>query len=239
MRSLAILIFGFSAVLGLAALGAGVGNRLHLMHFRTALQLFFNAGMLAPYALVLSVLAFVRFSVTKSPALFKILAALGALIALAVYWPVHEFKQKASSVPRIHDISTDTVHPPQFVNARALRTATENSLEYGGPEIARQQAAAYPDIRTKTLSMDQGTAFDHALATAKNLGWEITSADRDQGRIEAVDTTPFFGFKDDVAIRLTKASPQETLLDIRSVSRVGISDVGANAARIRRFLAHF
>ncbi len=239
MRMLAILIFGFSLLLGLLELSAGVANHLHLVHFRTALQLFFNAGMLAPYAFALAVLVLVRFIVTKAPARSKILAALSAVIALLVYWPVHEFRATAASVPRIHDISTDTLHPPQFVKARTLRTETENPLEYGGPEIARQQAAAYPDITTKTLAMDQNTAFDRALEAAKALGWEISSTDREQGTLEAIDTTPFFGFKDDVVVRLRKASPQTTLLDIRSVSRVGVSDVGANAARIRRFLARF
>lgn len=70
----------------------------------------------------------------------------------------------------------------------------------------------------------------------EKLGWEVTIADPEEGRIEAVDTTFFFGFKDDIVIRLTTPGRHRTRVDVRSVSRVGLSDVGANAARILRFL---
>lgn len=78
-------------------------------------------------------------------------------------------------------------------------------------------------------------AFEQALRTAKNMGWTIVNSNPGEGRIESTDTTFWFGFKDDIVIRITAAG-QESRVDVRSVSRVGRSDVGTNAKRIRRFL---
>jgi uncharacterized protein (DUF1499 family) len=75
-----------------------------------------------------------------------------------------------------------------------------------------------------------------AVAAARAMGWEVVAADRASGRIEATDTTRFFGFKDDVVIRV-QAAPGGSRVDVRSVSRVGGSDVGTNATRIRAYLA--
>jgi uncharacterized protein (DUF1499 family) len=79
-------------------------------------------------------------------------------------------------------------------------------------------------------------AFDRVLAVVRELGWEVSAAEPAEGRIEAVDTTRFFGFKDDVVIRLRPVDGG-TRVDVRSVSRVGVGDTGTNAARIRRLLA--
>ena len=85
-----------------------------------------------------------------------------------------------------------------------------------------------------TLPAPPRQAFDRALATARSLGWDIVASDPPAGRIEATDTTFWFGFKDDVVIRI-RPQGSGARLDVRSKSRVGRSDVGANAARIRRF----
>jgi len=140
-------------------------------------------------------------------------------------------------VPRIHDITTDTENPPVFTRAQEVRGADANTLDIKPDSIA-QQRAAYPDLKTLRSSLSPDKAFDRALRTAQDLGWEVYYQDREAGIIEAVDTTRFMAFKDDVVIRIGRDN-RGTKLDVRSVSRVGQGDVGANAKRIRRFLEAF
>ena len=158
------------------------------------------------------------------------------VIACFAFGPPLLQLQKARSVPPIHDISTDTENPPGFVDILAKRRDAPNSASYGGPEIAAQQRAGYPDLAPQFYRMSPGALFGHALQAARELGWKIAAAAPEEGRIEATDTTFWFGFKDDVVVRITPVEGGSRL-DLRSVSRVGRSDVGANAARIRKFLA--
>ena len=153
-----------------------------------------------------------------------------AVVAVPVY-----VRQSAQSLPAIHDITTDTEVPPRFVDALALRVGVPNPPEYAGNEVAAQQLAAYPDIQPLLLDRPPAAVFDAALDTARELGWEIIASVPEQGRIEAVDTTLWYGFRDDVVIRI-QADGEASRVDVRSKSRVGRSDLGANAARIREFL---
>jgi len=139
--------------------------------------------------------------------------------------------------PRIHDITTDTDDPPTFVTAAQQRGDGANSLDINPAAIAAQQAA-YPDIVPLGSALPADAAFDLALQTAIDLGWEIYHQDRASGIIEAVDTTRVMGFKDDVVIRV-RGNAQGTQVDLRSVSRVGEGDIGANAKRIRAFREAF
>ena len=141
----------------------------------------------------------------------------------------------AKHLPRIHDISTETEDPPQFVAILPLRKDAPNPSVYGGPEIASKQREAYPDIKPLVLNVPLGEAFDRALAAARGMSWKIVNADREELRIEATDTTFWFGFRDDIVIRISPPDGKARI-DVRSVSRVGLSDVGTNAARIRRYL---
>ena len=111
-----------------------------------------------------------------------------------------------------------------------------NQAEYGGPEVAAQQRQAYPDVVPLVLEAPADVAFGRALGAARGMGWEIVAADSSAGRIEATATTAWFGFKDDVVVRVTPEDGRSRV-DVRSVSRVGMSDVGTNAARIRAYLA--
>src|SRR5687767_13704026 len=140
--------------------------------------------------------------------------------------------------PAIHDVTTDTTDPPPFVSAVALRAAANatNPPEYGGASVAAQQQRAFPDIQPLVVALPPQQAFDRALAQVREFGWEVSGSAPAEGRIEAVDTTFFFGFKDDVVIRL-RPTEGGTRVDVRSKSRVGVGDLGANAARIRRMLA--
>ena len=115
-----------------------------------------------------------------------------------------------------------------------LRPDAANSLERP-PVLAEQQRQGYPDLAPITLSIPSDEAFDRALAAAQESGWQIVTADKGSGRIEATDTTRWFGFQDDIAVRLTPWGTG-TRVDMRSVSRVGRSDTGTNARRIRRYL---
>ena len=97
------------------------------------------------------------------------------------------------------------------------------------------QDEAYADIRTIELSETSDIVFDRALKAAKAMGWSIASKTQDTGIIEATATSFWFGFKDDVVIRIREADGKGSIVDVRSISRVGGSDIGANAARIRKF----
>jgi len=211
---------------------AGPGARLDLWDFRFGFTLmrwalYVGAGT-AAVALLLALIP-----VTRRGNFLKLASALviGLAVAAVPYLQVRE----ARSVPPIHDISTDTVNPPPFVAIAPLRADAPNPVEYAGDEVARQQREAYPDITSFSSDVYPAILFEHAVATARNMGWEIVAAEPDAGRIEATDTTFWFGFKDDVVIRI-QGNNGGSIVDVRSKSRVGMSDVGANAARIRRFL---
>lgn len=135
--------------------------------------------------------------------------------------------------PRIHDITTNTQDPPLFITAEQVRGEGANPLTIK-PDFIEQQLAAYPDLETLRSPMDIDAAFTRSLQVARDLGWEIYNEDRNKGIIEAVDTTAVMGFKDDVVIRV-RGDADGAKVDLRSVSRVGLGDIGANAKRIRAF----
>ena len=138
-------------------------------------------------------------------------------------------------LPPIHDLTTDLENPPTFVAVVPLRADAPNSLDRP-PIVAEQQRKGYPDLAPVTLPAPPAAVFDRALSAAQDLGWRIVTADKTGGRIEATDTTRWFGFEDDVVVRLTPWG-SGTRVDVRSVSRVGRGDTGTNARRIRRYLA--
>jgi hypothetical protein len=139
--------------------------------------------------------------------------------------------------PPIHDISTDTLDVPVFSAAAAKRGEGANPLTIK-PESIAMQIQSYPGLTTLSNDDSVEANFDRALASAKALGWDIYHQDRNSGTIEAVATTSIMNFKDDVVIRL-RAQDSGTLIDLRSVSRVGVGDIGANAKRIRAFHKQF
>lgn len=138
----------------------------------------------------------------------------------------------------IHDISTDTANPPLFETLDDTRVGAKNTLVYAGPELAQAQAAAYPDIAPLDTDLTVDAAFQHALTVAQDMGWEIVSSDQDRRRFEATARTTVFYFADDVVIVVTPQG-DGSRVDMRSVSRVGRSDQGLNAARIRAFQQAF
>ena len=221
-----------AVIAALMLLIAGPGTRLGFWEFGFGFTLMRWALYIGVGAAGLAVLLAI-IPKTRRGNLAALLAAL--VIGLGTAAVPYLWVQQAQSVPRIHDITTDTADPPAFVAIAPLREDAPNPLEYPGEETAEQQRDAYPDITTWMVDVYPAIVFEHALAVVESQGWELVDADENDGRIEATDITFWFGFKDDVVIRI-RADNGGSRVDVRSKSRVGMSDVGANAARIRKFL---
>lgn len=236
---LAYLLAFLAAAAAALVLAGGIGHRTDMLHFTDALATLRWSALLALPVAIVAGLVLIAAVLARAPwrALISSLAALA--LALAVVVPAYLFQAQARAVPPIHDISTDTENPPAFIALRVAREAAPNSPDYPGTAVARQQQAAYPDIRPLQAELPPDQAFAQALATAERMGWQVVAADAEERRIEAVATTFFYGFKDDVVIRVRGHGPGQSVIDVRSASRVGRGDAGANAARIRRFLAKF
>jgi uncharacterized protein (DUF1499 family) len=141
-----------------------------------------------------------------------------------------------TSVPVIHNISTDTLDPPTFDKLVAVREAEgANPLVYDAEVLAEQQQEAYPDVMTLASTQSTDQLFAQTVSVLQDLGVEVVNEDAAAGVIEATDTTFWFGFKDDVVVRI-RDTANGSIVDVRSVSRVGRSDLGANAKRIRAIL---
>ena len=186
------------------------------------------AGIATLILLVLQIL-FKRKTVTLGS---TIMALLLSTIAIAI--PL-SMLNKGKSVPPIHDISTDLVNPPEFVAIAPLRADAPNPVEYAGVEVATQQRAAYPELQTLNYTQSKSELVEATKQVIDHLGWQLVNIDADQGIVEATDRTMWFGFKDDVIVRITD-NGSKRLVDIRSKSRVGGSDLGKNAERIHDFI---
>jgi uncharacterized protein (DUF1499 family) len=224
------------AVLALAMIAAsGPGTRAGWWSWQFGFGLvqwaFFFGAVAAVSALGLLVLCAVpRFRVH----LWMPLAALAAGAVAAV--PPLVLLSQAKAVPEIHDITTDTADPPAFVALAAVRKQAPNGMAYGGEAIAAQQRKAYADVKPLVVEAPPREVVQKAIDAARSLGWEVVASDAASGRVEATDTSFWFGFKDDVVVRV-RAEGAGSRVDVRSVSRVGQSDLGANARRVRKFLS--
>ncbi|MFL3653770.1 MAG: DUF1499 domain-containing protein [Halioglobus sp.] len=188
----------------------------------------FGSALLIVLAIVLLLRR--RFAPWRKNILLRALFALpGAALLLAL--------TSGGNHPMIHDISTDAANPPTFTAALQQRGEDSNALTIN-QDVIQQQQEAYPDLKTLVSSLSTKEAYNRALQVADEMGWEVYQQDSNAGVIEAVDTTRIMGFKDDIAIRVRRG-PQGTLVDLRSVSRVGEGDLGANANRIRAFCDAF
>lgn len=229
-----VLLTALAAVLLLA--GAPLGYRMGWWEFRTGLQ------GLQPWAayvgLAAAALAIVAIAIPKVREGWTVGLVAALAVGLATFYVPWQWQQRARSVPRIHDITTDTQNPPVFVAILPLRKDAENTATYGGKEIAELQRKGYPDIQPLLLGVPPQVAFARALDTAESMGWTLVASNPAEGRIEATDRTLWYGFKDDIVIRVAPApSGSGSRVDVRSVSRVGRSDIGINAQRIRQFMA--
>ena len=216
-----------------AALLAGPGYRMAWWPLGTGLQTMRWAATLALVAAGVSLIATVfawRLEARRPLAL----ALAGLVIALAVATPPIMLWQQAQQLPHLHDISTDTDQPPAFVAVLPLRRNARNPVEYDAATAAEQKRG-YPDIVPVVLKMPPALAFARAEQAARAMGWDMVAAAPQDLRIEATDTTLLFGFKDDVVIRISPHA-NGSRVDMRSLSRLGGSDFGTNAKRIRAFM---
>jgi uncharacterized protein (DUF1499 family) len=139
--------------------------------------------------------------------------------------------------PPINDITTDTGNPPQFVTASALAINAGRDMHYAGAALAAQQRAAYTTLVPLRLNASADEAFRQVEAAAKRMpGWEITRDDPAARAVEGVATSRLFRFKDDFVIEV-RPQDDSSLVQMRSKSRDGKGDLGANAARIDAFFA--
>lgn len=224
---------------------AGPLHRFGITGFQPALLTLAGGALLLVLGLLVALVGFLAAMakgtpIARAPAAFAIVVGL-ALLAYLLSW-----LQAGRGLPPIHEISTDLQSPPPFVAIRAIREripgvnssdyVTEQRVRGGSLNVPQAQRRAYPDIQPLQLPMPPAEAFPRVENAARALGWEIVAAVPEEGRLEATDTTRFFGFKDDIVVRL-RAEGGGTRVDVRSKSRVGVGDVGANAARVRAFLA--
>ncbi len=218
----------------LTGLAAGLGYRFGWWSLGTGFALLRYAVFAAILAMAVALLGLVLARPGGGRrGLYRALAgfAIGAVV-FGVPW---SYLRTAQQVPPIHDITTDTENPPPFVATLPLRADAANPTAYGGAEVAAQQRAAYPAIQPAQAALPPDRAFEAALATVQDQGWELVAAVPAEGRIEATDTTLWWGFKDDIVIRI-RPEDGGSRIDIRSKSRVGLGDFGTNAARIEAFL---
>jgi uncharacterized protein (DUF1499 family) len=239
--------------LGLAlALLAGIllalvplGWRLGLWSFDASFRyLLLPVPFVVAGAVVISLLAL--FGWRRGGGAARTASVLGLVLGAAlVAYPVHFFALVLplpllhnTPVPPIHDITTDIADPPSFAATLAARAAEHGaSPVYGGAALARQQQAGYPDIAPLETALPPAEAFRRALATAQAMPrWTIVSSNPQTGIIEGSARTLFMGFTDDFVIRV-RAESAGSRIDMRSESRQGRSDLGANAARIRSYMA--
>lgn len=237
VAALISILVGLSAVIVL--LLAGYGYQWNWWALGTAFT------WMLPGSVILGLIAVglgvvFAFSKRKDPALRgRARAWIGALLGLTVIGFVGYWFYQAQQYPPIHDISTDTVNPPTYEAVVPLRAEAPNDTSYGGADKAKIQREHYPDVQTLYLDVSYPEAFSRALETARAMDWEqIVAADKAAGRIEATDKLAWFGFKDDIVIRVDTAqtSGKRMAIDVRSVSRIGRGDIGVNAHRIREYL---
>ncbi len=215
----------FAAVVAFAA--GPVLAHLGILPARVGFLLFGVGGLLGIVALVAGIVGAVR---GRGGGTGLAIGAVVSVAFLVVALP-------ARTVPPINDITTDTTNPPQFVSAGTIDANRGRDMKYPGPSFAEQQRAGYPDLAPLLLNASPDEVFRRIEAAAKQMPtWQITRTDVGARAIEGVDTTRLFQFKDDFVIEVR---PQDggSVVHMRSKSRDGRGDIGANAARIKAFFA--
>ena len=230
---LAWVVIAAAMACALAALLAGPGYRLGILDLGAGIQTIRWAATGAAVVLIVALVGAVmarRRRVKRAVVIFLAAGAVGFLTSV----PPTLLWFRVQSLPHIHDISTDMENPPRYVAVLPLRKGAGNSTEYT-TAVAAQQRQGYPDIAPVVLEMAAPQAFERAERAARSMGWEIVAVEPGELRIEATATTFLFGFKDDIVIRV-EPKGSGSRIDMRSLSRVGGSDFGVNAGRIRAFM---
>ena len=231
-----VLGAGLAVASALVLLAGPVGYRIGVFPLRVALLTLMRWGVYGGIAAAVMSLAGLVVTLTRPREARRgiLLAAISLLVAVVLIAIPGRFRL-GPPPPPIHDITTDMQEPPEYVAVLPLRANAPNTTRYGGEKVASQQREAYPDLQPLLLNVPPSEAFERALATVHDMGWDVVAADAEAGRIEATDTTFWYGFKDDVVIRV-RPSDDGSRIDVRSLSRVGGGDAGTNAKRVREYL---
>ena len=236
LSGVAVAVFILTLIVTFLFIFSGYGYQYEIWELGTAFSVLRNSAY-AMFGLILVNLLALYLTRPSSGKRGMTPAILGLAMSISVLGTAIYWQNEARSWPAIHDITTDTKNPPQFNAIVPLRADAPNPPEYLGGETTSLQNSAYPDITTLEIDADPGKVFEEAVRLVEDRGWELVSADRDSLVIEATETLAWFGFKDDVVIRIRRSGQGSSLVDIRSKSRIGGSDLGMNAWRIRQFLA--
>ena len=228
--------------LGIAAAAAGIlmeasagpGHRLGWWEFRDGFAVVRYGVYVSLAAMGVLAIGCIVAAVQRQWRPFALAAIVLVASGVAAFLPI-SLRHFSGDPPPIHDISTDIDEPPLFVAVLALRKDAPNTAAYGGPEVAAHQRRAYPDIRPLDIAAPPTETMQRAEQAARAMGWEIVAVVPAEGRIEATARTPWFGFADDVVVRV-RPRDGGSRIDVRSVSRIGRGDLGANAKRVRAYL---
>lgn len=209
-------------------------------------------------ALILAAVALIA-CLIKRPRTSVNAAVMGLLIPAVGLSYMQYVRAQNADVPPIHDVATTIEYPPTFSEAimrerqasganpvHPLTTSLGSIEAYKAPRFADRHARslgdigreAYPHLRPVIVSAEPQRLFEVLRQEAQDRGWAIVTDDPASGTFEATAETFWFGFKDDVAVRVRPgAAPNQLQIDARSTSRVGLGDMGANAERLREYLA--
>ena len=213
--------------------------RFGFLEIRPALATFFGALACAGVSMLVGLAGAARIWQSGERGMSRILLAFlidAALLAYPAYLGLQYRK-----LPAIHDITTDPIDPPRFEALARLRSGDgANPAVYAGLYSAEQQRIAYPDIETVELELPVQRAYEITLQLVTKRKWLIIDERPPQpprriGRIEAVARTPIMGFREDISIRVVP-DDEDSRVDIRSASRYFESDLGSNAARVRKLI---
>lgn len=227
----------WSVLLAGAAMVVGGGGltlaRYDVIPKLTGFMAFLGSGLLAALALVLGLAALLVGRGQALPSRGKLLA--GLVLAVGLVGFLASRPAANGDVPAIHDITTDLANPPQF---EAIKLRADNLAGVGTVENWRKlHAGSYSDIRSIEIPRPVAAVTADAARLAQEQGWELVKSDPARGHVEATASVSYIRFNDDVVLRITPtADGKGSKVDMRSVSRVGISDMGVNAKRIRAFL---
>jgi uncharacterized protein (DUF1499 family) len=219
------LIAGTLALLGLAAANTGLVAPL------TGFQVCIGGALLGGLVgVVLSLIAIVTTRGGRDP-VGRQKAWVGLAIGLGLLLAVLAGASTGGDAPPINDITTDLANPPAFASAEVVADYAGRDMSYPA-EFVEIVRASYPDLAPLSTDTPPAETYALALAAAESLGWEISAKSDAENRFDAKDTTALFRFVDDVTVRVT-ADGTGSRVDVRSKSRDGRGDLGANAKRIR------
>jgi uncharacterized protein (DUF1499 family) len=210
--------------------------RSGILEVEPALATFGGALVVAVIGIVLALGAFVVIWIDGINGAGYALSAIAIGLALIAY-PAY-LGYRATKLPMINDITTDPIDPPRFDVLARLRP--RGTVEYAGLYAAELQRKAYPDVEPLSVNAAPRLAYEAAMAVIVRKKWRVVvdrppQPPRRDGVIEAVARTPIMGFRDDVALRV-RPEADGARIDVRSASRYGRHDFGANAARIRSLI---